>query len=243
MSEVKQSVRRNEVHTIMRDKAWYGFDPHTGAFNWPATINNLAHELRLNSEQVYSAIADAFTPQCLSQVLLTNDDGTDGENIPLLEMLRRSGVQTHIWTVGDPDWQRAKFINSGAAQYIKEDNYHCSPSNKLQDLEVIVKKLGVPGRKRRFIVVDDKESNVQSVKQIAQRLKENEREIVDYHMKLNEGEANATAFYRWLQVQIQEAESVDEEIVLILDFDGVVADTDGVLFGPAVDNLEKLPLS
>lgn len=90
------------------------------------------------------------------------------------------------------------------------------------------------------MVVDDKPDNIELVRSLAQEYM-NERIIIqDYLMRLRDREADATAFFRWL-TYLKEAKA-GQAMELILDFDGVVADTDGVLFGPAVDNLHALLL-
>ena len=231
MSESTTPFTRDGVLGIIKSKAWYGLNSVTGSFDWKASVGNIASELRLSPNSVNCAIAQAFTPDCLSQVAHIESD--DSSSISLLGALQKIGIKPHIWTVGDPEWQRTKFERSGASEFIDPDHYHVSTANKLEDLRKIIESLSVDGKKR-IIVVDDKESNLQEVRQLAEEYGKKGIKIGDYHMKLKDVQADATAFYQWLQ-QLNEASG--EPIELVLDFDGVVADTDGVLFGPATDNL------
>jgi len=236
MAELKAPLTRDGVLGIIRNKAWYGLNPVTGAFNWKTSVDNIASELGLNPNRVNSAIAQAITPNCLSRVAhIENND--NNSQIPLLSALQKIGIKPHIWTVGDPEWQKTKFERSGASEFVDPDHYHNSTANKLEDLRRIIESLSSYGRKR-IIVVDDKENNLQEVRQLYGEYGKKGIKIGDYLMKLKDGQADATAFYQWLQQQILDVSG--EPIEFVLDFDGVVADTDGVLFGPATDNLWSL---
>ena len=236
MSESTTPLTRDGVLGIIKSKAWYGLDPATGSFDWKVSVGNIASELRLNPNSVNYAIAQAFTPNCLSQVALI-ENSENNSPISLLGALQKIGIKPHIWTAGDPEWQRIKFERSGASEFVDPDHYHSSTSNKSADLRKIIESLGVKGRKH-IIVVDDKENNLKEVRQLAEEYGKKRIKIGDYLMKLKDGQADATAFYQWLQQQLKEVSG--EPIELVLDFDGVVADIDGVLFGPATDNLWSL---
>lgn len=235
MPELSTLNTREGVLSVIKSKAWYGLNPTTGFFNWEASVGNISRELGVNSNCVNSAITQAFTPKCLSQVAYVENN--NNKQIPLLEALQKIGIKPHVWTVGDPEWQKIKFERSGASEFVDPEHYHISTANKLENLKKIIESLSVNGKKR-IIVVDDRESNLQEVRQLAKEYGKKGIKIGDYHMKLNDGQADATAFYQWLRQQINEVS--DEPIELVLDFDGVVADTDKVLFGSATDNLWSL---
>ena len=234
MSELSAHPTRDYVLSVIKNKAWYGLNPTTGSFHWETSVSNIASELSLNPNSVNSAITQAFTPNCLSQVTNENNSNTQ---IPLLEALQKIGIKPYIWTVGDPEWQKTKFERSGASKFIAPDHYHNSISNKINGLKEIIETISARGKKR-IIVVDDKESNLNEVRQLFDEYGKKGIKIGDYLMKLKDGQADGTAFYQWLQQQLNESPS--EPIEIVLDFDGVVADTDGVLFGPAIDNLWSL---
>ena len=226
MPEFTKPFTRDGVLGVIRSKAWYGLDPTTGAFNWQMSVNNIGQELGLDPSSVNSAIARAFTPNCLSRVSITNK--------PLLASLQDIGVHPHAWTVGDEDWQRTKFVNSGAIKYVDDAHYHSVELNKIKELRKIVDSL-ITQNVRTIVVADDKESNIVDVKQLALEYRNRSVLIMDYLMKLSNPLADATAFYVWFKQLMHDRSN--EQIGLILDYDGVIADTDGVLFGPAVDNL------
>lgn len=235
MAELKAPFTRDGILSIIRNKAWYGLNPMTGAFNWKISVDNFAGELGLNPNSVNSAITQAITPNCLSQV--AHVENNNNSQVPLLAALQKIGIKPHIWTVGDLEWQKTKFERSGASEFVDPDHYHSSTANKLEDLKKIIESLISSGRKH-IIVVDDKESNLQEVRQLYGEYCKKGIKMGDYLMKLKDKQADATAFYQWLQQQLLDESG--EPIELVLDFDGVVADTDGVLYGSATDNLWSL---
>ena len=178
---------------------------------------------------------ESFTPQCLTQVEIETPEGL--EKKPLIEVLHNDGIETFVWTVGDEYWQRTKFEKTGANNFILPDHYIFSPQKKEETLRELIEAIIASQEKCFIIVVDDKKSNVDFVAQLGDEFRER-IEIGNYHMKLNDSQANPTAFYRWLQDQIKNYPG--KKLKLILDFDGVIADTDSVLFGPVVDRLFEL---
>lgn len=231
MSELPlNSEKLNFVKEQIQKKAWYGLDPQTGAFNWQDSVNNLASAFSLTPEQVNKAVSDAYTPDCLTKV-------KDG--VPLLQAVIDLSLTPYIWTVGDPDWQKTKFERSGADKFIDPKHYYCSPYNKIEPLKRIVKKIlkNKPQNPHRIIVVDDKPENLDLAMQLSDQFKDPNLHMGNYHMKLSDPQADTEAFYEWLKKELEQS---DENISLILDFDGVVADTNAVLFGPASVNIARL---
>jgi hypothetical protein len=157
--------------------------------------------------------------------------------MPFLQALRTIAIKPHIWTVGDPEWQRTKFAKTGAFDFVDNDHYHCVEANKDERLRELLNELSK--HTNQFIVVDDKQANIKKIRQITKEFMDKGIVIGDYHMKLYDPQADATAFFQWLQSLGLSPGSFE----LILDFDGVVADTDNVLFGPAVENLTRLLIS
>jgi len=242
MTEYNSSSQISRVKDVITNKGWYGYNDQNGGFNWPKSVGAIAGALSLDPIKVEEAITSAYTPMCLSQVELEGENG-ETSSISLLKALQNKGVSPHIWTVGDLSWQEKKFNRSGAEHYVDKSHYHCSSSDKLKDLEVIIDaQVNSQDKpvKKRFIVVDDKEANIRDIKGLVSQYLERGVSLGNYHMKLNEPQADATAFYKWFLLQLKSAQDENEELVLILDFDGVVANTDAVLFGPAVENLAKL---
>jgi len=189
----------------------------------------------LTIQAVTLLFASAFTPSCLSQVRSTDPNGELRQE-PLLSVLRNDGITPHVWTVGDIKWQITKFTRTGADIYVPVDHFHCSDAHKEQALIGIINSLSQVSS--HFIVVDDKPSNVGFVASIQDEFRKRSVILQNFHMKLNDPQADATSFYHWLREQLTTIAPNDFQ--LILDFDGVIADTDGVLFGPAVENILKL---
>jgi len=235
MNEKTRSFTKEVVRDVIKNKAWYGLDPITGAFDWPLSVQKIATQLSINPIDTGDAIKRSFTPKCLTQV------EKPGKTIlpkkePLLKALKDKGIEPYIWTVGDVDWQKTKIKRSGTTKFVKEDHYFFSQIHKEDTLRRMIELL--QDNNSYFIVVDDKRSNVDFIASLAEEYKKRGIEVGNYHMKLEDPNANATAFYKWLLEQMKN--HVGKKLKLILDFDGVVANTDEVLLGPVVDNLFAL---
>jgi len=222
-------LHRPDVQHIVTGKTWYGYDSETGAPDWSQSIDNLAHALKLDPDSVNDALARAFTPACLSQIHCIDN----GQNhISLLQALSDIGITPHVWTEGPLEWQRTKFERTGASELIPANHFHCFPCQKKIGLGPIITTIHLKG-KRQVIVVDDKGSNLQDA--LALRI-QSEVPLAVYEMNLHDPLSNADAFYTWLQTMKNPLVPTE----LVLDFDGVIIDTNDVLSGPATDNLCKL---
>ncbi len=63
MSEIiSPALHLEQIRNIIREKAWYGMDPATGAFDWKTSIVKLAQAVGLVPEIVQSTIENAYTP-------------------------------------------------------------------------------------------------------------------------------------------------------------------------------------
>ena len=241
MSEITPPANKiGKIREIITSKAWYGLDPDTGAFNWQASLNNISIALNIDPDEVRNAITSAYTSECLTKIPALSGDGYQIE-IPLLEGLQNLGLKTLVWTVGDVAWQKEKFNRSGAISYINEEDYFCSSSHKLLELRQILNSLAEKHNTkavRHVLIVDDKASNLDAAMEYSQEFRERGLILHNYHLKLHNPQADAAALY--LHVKNLKQELGDAELDLILDFDGVIADTDGVIFGPACENLAKL---
>ncbi len=235
MSEKQRRYTKDGVRSIIQSKDWYVFNQVSGGFNWSLSVQNIAHQLLTDPIKVRTAIETAFTPNCLSQIEM-REDGETIKKTSLLKTLKDEHIDTYIWTVGDEQWQKTKFEKSGADRFIPTDHYYSSPHNKHETLNGMMRLLG--NENDFFIVVDDKQSNIDFIDHLANEYKTYGIEIESYHMRLDDPKANATSFHHWLMEQIKGHPG--KTLRLILDFDGVAADTDGVLSGPAVDNILKL---
>ena len=236
----------SHVREVIRQKAWYGLNPETGLFNWDLSIRNISDTLGLSSRepQVKEAFASAFTPNCLTKVQIKLADGSLSEQ-SLIEAVKKLGIEQFIWTVGDSEWQLEKYKRSGASQIIESDHYQYVPENKLFQLRTMLSDLKARkrGKNMHVLVADDKDKHTNEVKAMIREFEEKPEggpsfTIGDYFFNLDDENANAQAFYNF--VQKYQEENRDDEVVIIFDFDGVVADTDGVLFGPAAEIIAGL---
>ena len=241
MSEVPNSQNKIEkIRQIIKSKTWYGLDQETGAFNWQASLENISSALNITPENVRNAIVNAYTPDCLTKIPAISSEGEQIE-IPLLEGLQKLKLRTIVWTVGDIAWQKEKFIRSTANSYVNEPDYFCSTTNKFLELREILNSLtDKPNTrgKRHVLIVDDKAGNIDAAMKFSQEYEDQGLILHNYHLKLRDDKADASAFYRHVEKMKQDLG--DSELTLILDFDGVIADSDSVLFGPACENLARL---
>lgn len=227
--EKTPSNKKLWIKNIIAQKAWYSFNPKTNSFNWSESLEKLSDSFGIPKNDLGQIFEKSFDPSCLitAEVSQTGDK----KRIPLIEAVFNMGISLHIWTVGDESWQRKKYEKVGAYRWITNDNYHCAALNKEEELKRIILSMNTAGKK--IIVVDDKEENIERIKKLAIELKPLGILIFDYHFKKNDPQADGTAFIKWLTTNF----SGELSLEIFLDFDGVVADTDSVLFNQAVDGI------
>lgn len=222
---------KDQIRSIIAQKDWYDLDPETGSFNWNLSLIKLGKTFGLNPNILDQLITNCYGPDCL---IKANENGTEDER-PLIDILLSKGIVPHIWTVGDQSWQRTKFERVGLLGKIPDSHYHCANQRKEEELRKIFEHLNNKGKKS-FLVVDDKGENIEKIKKIAQNLGEKGITVLDFHFKKDDPQANGTAFLKWLADQLAQY----PELEIFLDFDGVIADTDGVLFGPVVEAIYEI---
>ena len=226
----QSGIQQEQTRKIIAKKSWYGLDKETGAFNWELSLERLSEALGLESkkEAVRNVIEESFSPACLSQVEVIDPNTEEKIKRPLIEILIEEGYSITVWTEGDETWQRRKMELVGLSDLEKKDKIkvESSPANKLNTLRRILKE---DNQHSVRIVVDDKRRIIDSVAAMQNGYKN----LLPFHFKLKDPQADAAAFYHWLKGLRFSPNNVH----LILDFDGVIADTDGVLFGPVVEKL------
>ncbi len=230
---------RTQVLDVIRQKAWYSYRPD-GSFDWMDSVGQIATALQLSPDTVRDAIESAFDGASLTTLSLETDGNTT--QISLIEALSKLNQELYLWTVGDTAWQQKKMDNTGASHFVDPNHILNFTRDKIEGLrkvlDVIVESRPVSNTKIHIIVVDDKRDNVDSVTSMTEEYSNKGIEIHTYHMKLNEPLANAERCYTYI-VDLVNRHS-DDRTIILLDFDGVVANTDGVLFGKACDNIAQL---
>lgn len=243
MRHESESQLLSTIRTTIAQKGWYGYNADTGAFDWNESIAAIASQLGLagHEQAVKDTIEQAYTPACLTTVEIEIEDGKK-ETVPLIAAICAEGIESFVWTMGDRKWQETKYYQSGAVNFIPEDHFIVEERDKISVLPIIFDRLGESGEPIYVIVVDDKQANTEGVKQLAHTYESPDNlSVCDYHLKLQDPRANPQAFYQF--VQAKQRELPGTRLVVVFDFDGVVADTDSVLYGPAAENLEKLLIS
>jgi len=127
------------------------------------------------------------------------------------------------------------------SEFIKPDNLYVIEGEKISELRNILDGLLSEKTTRpiHVYVVDDNRENINAVKSLADEYKQKGIELHDYQLKLEDPQADRTAFYNW----IMQESSTNPDLILVLDFDQVIADTNGELLGPACENMLKSKLS
>ena len=234
IAETDPSTLRSHVLSTVQNKGWYY--NQDGVFSWSGSVKQIAQTLGVEPGRAQDAIENSFTPEALTQVTVAQDDKEI--EVPLLQVLKENGYPMWIWTEGDEAWQRTKCEKTGVWQYVDKKNFSCAPKEKSDLLEKIVAEIIQKyGEGACVVVVDDKAANTEKSQQILGGIKG--INAFNYHLKLNDLQADPTAFFTFLQNDVREA-AKGKPIITVLDFDGVIANTDGVLLGKATDALTAL---
>ena len=208
----------NQIQSIIATKAWYGLSP-TGAFNWTESVGNMTEifrkELGWDRPDLFTIVRDAlesaFTPDCLTRVGDTPFIAKVAELMPV-----------YVWTVGDVGWQNYKAKITGLFTHgVDPARFHSTPDNKLGGLRTILQDIHAG----QVFVMDDKTENISHVRSLAPELAAQNMELHDFLVKLGTPPASPAAAYRYLRTHAQS----NLNPIAILDFDGVIADTDTAL--------------
>ena len=216
------SNRIDQIRQIIAAKHWY-----VKPFNIDKSAANLAKSLssigiKLSQEQIRELLELAFGFGAVEV------EGKEGEKISLAFYLTHHGYNWVVWTVGDANWQKIKIRQSGVDQCVSNNRCWIFNEREGEDkVEGLAKKVGQINEVRKIIVVDDKRGNLDAAEKV---LRDNfpNIEVVDFHFKIGDKQADANRFIAWLQEQIQDSEK--DRVLIITDFDNVLVDTNGVLF-------------
>ncbi len=234
--KLNPSQIQGQIRQIIKDKAWYGYNPETQAFDWGKSLQALSESLDFIDPQTLGLVIEScYTPNCLTQVTIVDPQTEEKRTQPLIRALVENGFQITVWTVGDSQWQRRKFELAGLTYLENQGSitFNCSSRDKINTLKEILDNKPDDN----FIVVDDKRETIDQVASIQSQYK---NLIFQYHMKLNDPQANPNSFFNWLRRETTNLGLTSQQVHLILDFDGVIADTDNVLFDPVVERLAKI---
>jgi hypothetical protein len=153
----------------------------------------------------------------------------------LLRVLREKGAEMFAWTLGDEEWQREKFIRSGASKFIDDEHLYVAEIEKITKLrEILDKILSDRDQKPIYVyVVDDNPKRINEAMALREEYGKKGIELRDYNLKISDPQADGTAFCKWITRKIEE----NPNSVLVLDFDQVIANTDEALFGSGSVNI------
>ncbi|MFZ2523466.1 MAG: hypothetical protein WAW92_03715 [Minisyncoccia bacterium] len=249
--EIEDSLDFQRVRDAVMNNFWEHTKRNEGRFILDEGISDVAKALNMTPGVIRQCIKESVTPECLTKIGL---DG-EGKTVSLVEVLKTNNYKIHcllevlsnlnnqieIWTLGDKDWQEDKLRRSGADKFIDQDHIHVVEGEKISELRKIFDEISARETEKPIhaYVVDDSSENIKSVKALHDEYSEKGVEVHNYHLKLDDKSADTTAFYKWIK---QERET-NPNLILILDFDQVIADTNGALRGQACDNIYRIRLA
>ncbi len=213
----------NQVRQIIASKHWYAkpFDIDKSAANLAKSLNSIG--IKLSQEQIRELLELAFGFGTVEV------EGKEGEKVSLAFYLTHHGYNWVVWTVGDANWQKIKIRQSGVDQCVSNNRCWIFNEQEGEDkVEGLLERVAqINDDVKKIIVVDDKRGNLDAAEKV---LRENfpNIEVVDFHFKIGDKQADANRFIAWLQEQIQDSEK--DRVLIIMDFDNVLVDTNGVLF-------------
>lgn len=210
-------------------------------------VRDVADALGMDPAIVKECMIEAITPECLVRISAGAEKGIDQQPLVealnkigmeiycLLEVLKKMGYEIFGWTLGDKEWQKEKFSRSGASNFIDPDHLYVAEGEKNSQLRKILDRI-ISEKNTKPIsvyVVDDNPEQLREAMALSEEYGQKGIELHNYNLKLNDPQADGTAFYKW----ITQEHKTHPDLILVLDFDQVIADTDGALFGPACKNI------
>lgn len=230
------STIKKTADTVDDRKSWYVYREN-GSFDWMAGVGNLERFLDMPKDLIENAIVTAFTPKSLSRVKIINKEGKE-ESVPFLQALNEEGIEFYIWTVGDLPWQRKKLERTGIYQFTDQDHIKCCGVSKMESLDEILQdeERKNDSEKKHVMVADDKEKNIDKVKELGHKYKK--ISLNTFKVDLHNLACNVDILFE--RIMDLKEKVGRENILLVLDFDGVSVDTHGTMVDEASKNLAAL---
>lgn len=233
------------IQDTIATKAWYGLTPG-GGFNWPASVGKMTESLQGALswdrpdlfETVREALETAFTPDCLMRV------GEEPFVTKLVTLAHAHGSELIVWTVGDVGWQENKAVRTGIfTRGVARENFRCMMENKRDGLLSILQEIRAqkPTDMRIHVyVLDDKEDHIHEVRSLAADANALNIELHDFYVK--DGVLGATPRDAYVFLQ-KELSHLDDNVVIVSDYDGVIANTDRALKERGAQNIYQAYVS
>ena len=228
----------SQIQEILGGKNWYTTAADEG-FDWKLSTQKVAEMMQDSFGwgtvgDIRDAIESSFSPESLTVIK------TDPPKKFIAALDELEDIEVFVWTLGDCDWQRIKFEKSGVNEIIDDNHYSCNKNSKQQELLAILKNIGASsasGKPKYVYVVDDKFENLAQAKKLQKDVENLNITLYDYHLKLKDPSADPTACFNYLKLRIDEHRQKNEQVIIILDFDGVVIDTDRTILELASRNI------
>lgn len=219
------------IQNTIASKAWYSLSP-TGGYNWPASVGNMTESLQseLKWDQpdlfttVRQALENAFTPDCLTRI------GQELFIDKLSALARSHGNELLVWTVGDVGWQTNKAERTGIfAHGVTRENFRSTEDDKRAGLLDILRDIRAQKPDTGTIhvyVLDDKEENILVIRSMEKDAAGLNIVLHDFYVKDGVKGATPADAYMLLETEL---EHLGDNVAIVSDFDGVLANTDKAL--------------
>ncbi len=211
-----------QIKKIIVSKNWYSLT-ESGRFVWEESLKKMADQIgeeigEIEPEQLREIIESSFTQEALSKT----SEGC------FVDSLLKIDPNLILWSEGDSTWQKLKAINTGLleregliAEFISKEKTAVLKGLIL----VLAQESEKSGEKTCIIVIDDKLKNLTHAANLQAETASTGTIIKTFLLNLKEALANPDACLQFI-LQIQQE---IRNIKIIVDMDGVIVDTDGVL--------------
>ncbi len=238
----KREKAEAAIAKVLREKNWYALRNKKEFLFYDSIIKlMLLLGLPINPEllkSVKEAITNSFSKESLVRVTTSSGD------LSLLEAICAIPNTTiYIWTEGNKEFQEIKLERTGAANIVEnaKGKIHIAKDKVLALVEIL--SAVFDDEATILFGADDKLKNIRDLKKNLSDGIENLGQIccVQIQSPRTNGEEKThspQAFYD-LVLESRNA-NADAKIVVVLDFDGVVCDTDGALQGEGTMRLLNL---
>lgn len=220
-----------ELAAVIRAKSWYVFDQN-GGFLWEQSVEKLAQLCKEamgwgEATILKQALENSITPDAL--VAVETEEG----NTPLISQLVSTFPQVPmvVLTEGEPQWQRTKVAKTKLELALEGRKLYYSADDKsLQIVSIITEQLGAKKQDVFHVcIVDDKQLKLEAA--TAQVSAAFPNAIVHTYLFVGETEKSEQGggLIPFLEQKVANAEQLQQPMLLILDMDGVLIDTDVAL--------------
>lgn len=226
MSEMRVEIQIipivEQIKKIITSKNWYSLT-ESGRFIWGESVKKMADQIgkeigEIEPEQLRRIIESSFTEEALSRT-------SEGY---FVDSLLKIDPNLILWSEGDPTWQQLKAANTGLlnkegliTKFISKEK-----TTALKELiSALAQESEKSGEKTCIIVIDDKPKNLTHAAGLQAEITNPNIIIKTFLLNLKEASAKPDACLQFILQMRKEIKNIK----IIVDMDGVIIDTYGVL--------------